>query len=254
MNIPVSIVTINYNNGPGLQKTIESVKAQSLSCYEFIVVDGGSNDSSPGIIKSNLDIISYWLSEKDNGIYHAMNKGARKASAEYIMFLNSGDVFAHESVLANVLPSLQADIVYGNITALDSRGIKTHLKSFDEASIHNLWVSTIWHPTAFTRKSLFIKNGFFNESFRLAGDYEFFVRNIIKHDATTKYINQQITAFDMGGASNKQDNKYLLDQERKLAWKLNFSDPLIFLFENYVRMLRSSEYQWGKRISRFLPL
>jgi glycosyltransferase involved in cell wall biosynthesis len=226
---------------------------QSVPYYEFIVVDGGSSDSSIDVIKSNLDIISFWLSEKDNGIYHAMNKGARKASAEYVLFLNSGDAFADNNVLKEVLPGLTADIVYGNITTADDNGKTTELKSFDKADLPNLWVSTIWHPSAFTRKSLFLKNGFFNESFRLGGDHEFFIRNIIKHDASAKYIDRQIAMFDMGGASNKQDNKYLLEIERQLSWKLNFSDPVISMFDNYVQMLRSSEYKWGSRLAKFLP-
>ena len=89
----LSIVTINYNNKKGLAKTIESVTNQEFKDFEWIIVDGGSTDESVALIQDNLNHIDYWVSEKDQGIYDAMNKGIKASTRDYILFLNSGDYF-----------------------------------------------------------------------------------------------------------------------------------------------------------------
>ena len=91
-----SVITINYNNREGLNKTIKSVLCQSINDYEYIIIDGGSTDGSVDIINNNANFITYWVSEKDNGIYHAMNKGVAHAHGEYCIFMNSGDIFYNE--------------------------------------------------------------------------------------------------------------------------------------------------------------
>ncbi len=98
----VSVITINYNNAQGLQKTIDSVISQTFKDYEFIIIDGGSTDESVDIIRKNSGKISYWVSEKDGGIYNAQNKGAKKASGEYCLFLNSGDFLMDSQTLEKV--------------------------------------------------------------------------------------------------------------------------------------------------------
>ena len=93
MKPKISIITINYNNFEGLKKTIKSVINQTWKDYEYIVIDGGSNDGSVEYLKSLDNTINFWVSEADNGVYHAMNKGINKANGEYLLFLNSGDHF-----------------------------------------------------------------------------------------------------------------------------------------------------------------
>lgn len=94
-----SIITINYNNCEGLEKTIQSVIEQSYKGYEYIVIDGGSTDGSIDIIKKYEPSITFWVSEKDSGIYNAMNKGIRHSTGEYLNFMNSGDTFYEPEVL-----------------------------------------------------------------------------------------------------------------------------------------------------------
>ena len=113
----LSIITINYNNSIGLRKTIESVVSQTDNTFEYIIVDGGSSDGSVDIIKQYADKISQWVSERDGGIYNAMNKGVRMAHGEYIMFLNSGDILYDNNVIGHVLPKLKADICVGNLVS-----------------------------------------------------------------------------------------------------------------------------------------
>ena len=108
-----SIITINYNNRDGLRNTIESIINQSYKDYEFIVIDGGSTDGSVDIINEYKDRITYWVSEKDNGIYHAMNKGVKTAHGEYLSFINSGDMLYNDHVLEDCVPYLKWDIVHG---------------------------------------------------------------------------------------------------------------------------------------------
>jgi glycosyltransferase involved in cell wall biosynthesis len=113
MTFKLSIITINYNNSIGLKKTIESVVSQSCSEFEFIVIDGGSQDVSKEIIELHQSKINYWVSEKDKGIYHAMNKGIRASSGEYILFLNSGDVLLDDvEILNKVVLNLNQKALY----------------------------------------------------------------------------------------------------------------------------------------------
>lgn len=250
----VSIITINLNNGPGLEKTIASVGSQVLKPAEFIIIDGGSNDDTLSIISKNGNKISRWISEKDHGIYDAMNKGVDMATGEFLLFLNSGDRLADNSVLAEIDSELnQAGIIYGDLITIDHKGKKEKHKSFKQANVYSLMISTIWHPCAFIEKNLFGKFGKYNPDFRIAGDYEFFVRTILANGVKSKYVERTIAMFDTGGVSGKEENKRLMEEERERAWKLNFSDPMIEFFKEGVQLSRSRELQIGKLISRFLP-
>lgn len=153
----LSIITINYNNSIGLRKTIESVVSQTDNTFEYIIVDGGSSDGSVDIIKQYADKISQWVSERDGGIYNAMNKGVRMAHGEYIMFLNSGDILYDNNVIGHVLPKLKADICVGNLVS-DKGGRMTppdeknltmsflfvaHLHTLLLSPDENFWKSTL---------------------------------------------------------------------------------------------------------------
>ena len=110
----VSVITVNYNNADGLKRTLESLFAQTFTDYESIVIDGGSTDGSREIIENFADRITYWVSEPDGGIYHAMNKGIRQATGLYYNFMNSGDLFEDPTVLENIFASDPTeDILFG---------------------------------------------------------------------------------------------------------------------------------------------
>lgn len=117
IEMKISIITINYNNVEGLVKTIESVKSQADSNYEWIVIDGGSVDGSRKVILENQASFSYWCSEKDTGVYNAMNKGIVKSTGEYLFFLNSGDYLFDSEVLADMVTLLASgeDVIYGDM-------------------------------------------------------------------------------------------------------------------------------------------
>ena len=113
-----SIITINYNNADGLRRTIESVVSQTFDDYEYVIIDGGSTDGSVDVIKEYENKISYWVSEKDGGIYNAMNKGVKASNGEYLIFMNSGDVFYRDKVLEDIMPYLLTVIIALVVIAL----------------------------------------------------------------------------------------------------------------------------------------
>lgn len=111
----ISVITINYNNHDGLKKTIQSVVSQSYNDIEYIIIDGGSTDGSVDLIKEYNDKIDYWISETDNGCYHAMNKGVKVASGEYVIFMNSGDYFYADDIIEYFVNSNPSeDVLCGN--------------------------------------------------------------------------------------------------------------------------------------------
>ena len=143
----LSIITINYNNRDGLQKTIESVVSQSFKDFEWIVIDGGSNDGSRELIERYAESISYWVSEPDKGIYNAMNKGIKASNGDYLLFLNSGDSLCDEYVIADFQKlSFTEDIISGNIIVDDSIYNARFSPDESELSYRFMCESTILHP------------------------------------------------------------------------------------------------------------
>src|SRR5690242_21925905 len=98
-SLKLSIITVNFNNAAGLQRTMDSAFHQTFTDYEYVIIDGGSTDGSKDLIKNHANKLVYWVSEKDNGVYQAMNKGIVRAKGDYLLFLNSGDYLLHERIL-----------------------------------------------------------------------------------------------------------------------------------------------------------
>lgn len=160
MNTPLfSIITINRNNAEGLQKTIDSVINQTYPNFEYIIIDGGSDDGSFEIIQNNQSELAYWISEPDKGIYHAMNKGIQQATGEYCLFLNSGDWLV-EGILQTIqeyLKNTTALILYGNLyLAYSIKEFKTlcYPTSLD---MRYFFKSTIGHQSTFIHRDLLLK-------------------------------------------------------------------------------------------------
>lgn len=219
----ISIITINYNNVSGLKKTIESVVYQVFQDFEFIVIDANSIDKSVDVIKQ-FTRINEWISEKDNGIYDAQNKGILMAKGNYLLFLNSGDSLINNHVLQNVSNILTGgkSFYYGNLI-LENNLIKEQHFAPKIIDIDFMLNSTFWHPCVFIKSELFKLYGLYNTSFKIAGDYEFFIRCLLKPNISTEYINEFITEFDGDGISNDASQTDLQNKERELAWKLNVS-------------------------------
>ena len=220
----ISVITINYNNLTGLKATIESVIGQTYTELEYIVIDGGSADGSAELIK-NTGGIAYFVSEKDKGIYHAQNKGIKASTGDYCLFLNSGDCLTESNTIEKAVQAgLDKDIVYGDLILEDREGNRSRGISPDNLNSFHFMISTLWHPCSFIKRSLFEKYGNYRENYRITGDYEFFIRTILKHKASYKHIRQFISIFNTEGIGSSDKHRELQEKEREQSWLDNFSE------------------------------
>jgi len=218
----LSIITINFNDKTGLKKTIESVVNQDLKNFEYIVIDGGSNDGSLDVINEYSNFIHYYVSESDNGIYNAMNKGLLKAKGNYVLFLNSGDTFySNESLIyfEDFLLSKKYDIVYGNLCVIETN--KNWIKSYpSQLTFHYFINDTLPFPSTIIRRDLFKDSGFFDENFKIVSDWKFFLRAICKNNALYFHIENPIVKFNLDGISS--NNLDLVKKERETILQEEF--------------------------------
>lgn len=208
----ISIITINYNNCLGLEKTIYSVREQRFSDIEFIVIDGLSTDNSKSIILKNQDIISYWVSEKDKGIYDAMNKGIIASHGSYILFLNSGDFLVNKNTLLNIFSEgFSEDLVIGRQLFINSKGKvgrspKLHNREFN---ITYFLSSTIPHQATFIKRTLFEKIGYYDITYKVSADWVFWIKAIVENDCSVRIINKNISYMEEGGVSSNMDKCHI---------------------------------------------
>ena len=246
----ISIITINFNNKIGLEKTIQSVIQQTYKSFEFIVIDGSSADGSKDVICEYQSHFSYFVSEPDTGIYNAMNKGILKAKGEYLLFLNSGDILVNKDVIKNALIHLNIeDVISGDILIVEN--YKTNMGiSKDEISLDWFFNISLYHQATFIKRKLFFDYGMYNESFKIGGDYEFFIRLFFREKCTYKHVNIIVAKFTADGISNNLAYLEINRQEVKVAWLLNVSEATYKEFDRYYTLLQTDEVYLKSR-SRF---
>jgi glycosyltransferase involved in cell wall biosynthesis len=239
----LSIITVCYNDKKGLTRTIESVKRQTFKDYEYIIIDGGSTDGSYDVIQENLDHIDYWVSEKDNGIYNAMNKGVAVAKGEYCFMLNSDDILASPNTLEKIFhhnPS--ADIVYGNLAIMKKGRLKKVNKYPSRLNAYSFYrtQSSIHQQASFTKRTVFDKVGLFKENYKINADWVFFFESIIVNNLSYKYYNLVISIFSSEGiSSNKSSDLGEKTRKDKMSiLQLNLAEDQLKMLEN---MRRSKE-------------
>lgn len=244
----LSIITINLNNAVGLRRTIESVIAQTSGDFEYIVIDGGSSDGSLDVINEFAEHISYWISEPDNGIYQAMNKGIIASNAEYCQFLNSGDILISPTTTEKMLSSLPrgAQIYYGNIIQKLKTG-KIRIRAFarQEPTLLDFYFETLNHSPTYIYRSLFDKYGLYDENLKIVSDWKWFLQVIGVAGIVPIYTNIDVALFDMYGVSNL--NKTLLKFERRKVLEEVLSLPVLKSFDQNAifidQMRRISRYK-----------
>ncbi len=205
----VSIITATYNSEKSLQRAIDSVANQDYNNIEHIIIDGGSTDSTLSIIKSNLNKISTYISEKDNGIYSAFNAGLKLATGEIIGFLNSDDIFNDPHVISRTVNSFQlkkCDVLYGNLVYQSKERKKSKTVRYWKSNVfHPNCLKYGWmppHPTVYCKKEIYEKYGYFDENLKISADYDFILR-VFKDTAVRKtYLPTVMVKMDLGGASN----------------------------------------------------
>lgn len=208
----ISIITVNFNNLSGLQKTMQSVLSQEYVNMEYIVVDGGSTDGSKDFIMSHQNKLSYWCSEKDKGIYDGMNKGIAKATGDYILFLNSGDYLTNQHILNDIFKDklYNEDLLIGRQLYIDSfgrRGISPRLR-MSEFSITYFLSSTIPHQATFINRNLFEKIGYYDITYKVSADWVFWIKVVVEKKCKICLINKKISYMECGGLSSDMDKCY----------------------------------------------
>ena len=230
--LKLSIITVTLNNKDGLKKTLDSIQNQIFKDYEVIVIDGKSTDGTIDYLKKFSDI--FYLSEKDSGIYNAMNKGISYAKGEYINFLNSGDSYFSESTLLNIFnmnPS--EDLLYGD--AIIS-GVENKIKTIKPLDLLFLRDDTICHQSQFIKTDLIKKYNGFNEKFRIGADHDLLVRLVVKHNHNFQYFPIPIVIYDDTGFSSTHQSGIQLQNERIQSYIDNYSElqkNTLKIIENY---------------------
>lgn len=214
----LSIITINYNDKTGLERTIASVMSQTWRDFEWIIIDGGSTDGSKKVIESlnanpNANI-TYWCSEADKGIYNAMNKGILKAQGEYLNFLNSGDAYHAPNVLESVFAKkvwMDADVLYGNYYDIYEDGNVIPQKLPETLDLAFLMKRPINHQSTFIKRELFSED-LYDESYKIVADGKAFMKWMM-NGMKFFHLNTFVADFYMGGTHNQ--NTEVICNERK---------------------------------------
>ena len=227
----ISIVTVVLNGSDYLEETILSVINQSYDNVEYIVIDGGSTDATIDIIKKYEDMIDYWVSEKDNGIYDAMNKGISLCSGDIVGILNSDDYYVKDAFqIVRSEFEENADLIY-----CDFNFMKQDILS-RKSSNHNLlhWTMSVFHPSVFIRKSIYKKYGLFDSSLKISADYKL-LQYLYKMKITFKKVNKLTAVMRLGGVSTNSD---LAIEETFQIQKEN--SVLIAYLLKYLRILKKA--------------
>jgi len=230
----ISVITATYNSASTIADTLASIADQTYKNVEHIIVDGNSTDETLGIVNTFHHVTTV-ISEKDDGIYDAMNKGLVVATGEVIGILNSDDVYAHNGVLETVnkiFEEQNIDVCYADLEYVDQRNLNKVVRKwrsgkFNSRSFYWGWMPP--HPTVFVRKKVYQQVGNFNTSLKSAADYELMLRIFVKNKFNIKYLPEFIVKMRVGGKSNASlKHRLLANREDKLAWQLNNLSPWFF--------------------------
>jgi len=232
--IKISIITATFNSAATIARALESVKRQTYEQVEHIIVDGGSTDDTKEIVERiGTNGRTIFMPGPDNGIYEAFNKGLRVATGEWICFLGSDDQFSHDRAIEDILPYLERagdeekKYVYPMVQYVRSDGSEIEVTgiNWEKASKSFHKAMNINHCGSFTHNSAFASHGFFNETFKIAGDYEFLLR-IFKNGSQPLFVPLVLVKMQTGGISNRLNNRSVMAREVRLAQKINGYNPL----------------------------
>ena len=253
----ISVITIAFNAQETISAAVESVVSQRGDNFEleYIIVDGASTDGTLAAIEPHRESISTVISEPDQGLYDAMNKGVEAATGDFIGILNADDQYAHDAVLRNVaacLLSSSADSLYGDLVYInEANEITRHWKSggyrngrFNPRGFLNGWMPP--HPTFFLRKSAYQRHGLFNLQLRSAADYELMLRMLFKHRVSAVHLSEVLVHMRTGGVSNASwSNRVKANREDRMAWRLNGLSPRPWTL--IAKPLRKLPQWWSKK-------
>ena len=216
----LSIITVNYNDATGLERTIKSVISQTFRDFEFIIIDGGSKDGSMDVIKQYEDNIDFWVSEPDGGIYQGMNKGLRQSQGEYLNFMNSGDVL-------DIIFSLytDADIITGAHVGSTHPNVGKN-----GVTMYDLYTGAIDHQASFIKRELAFRHPY-DEKYRIVSDWKFFIEALIMDNCSFHYTDTIVVDVDMTGISNTERQRN--NQERESVLRELLPDRILADYNRY---------------------
>ena len=227
----ISIITASYNSGKTIRHTVESVLRQTYPDFEYIVVDGGSTDNSIDIVKDYQVAFKgrlKWISEKDKGIYDAMNKGIRMATGDVVGILNSDDFYTDENVLQTVADNFMnhsVDAVYGDIHFVREGNLDKCVRYYSSRLFSPFWLRFGFmpaHPSFYCKREVFDKAGLYSLDYKIGADYEMMVRLFRKYGISSRYISKDFVTMRTGGASNHHfSNRLTLIREDVKACRDN---------------------------------
>lgn len=220
----VSIITAVYNGQEYLEETIQSVLNQTYDNIEYIIIDGGSTDGTIEIIKKYEDRLDYWISEKDNGIYDAWNKGVQNTSGEWIAFLGADDIYSQKAIEMYISQILKSN------TELEYISSKAMLCTLEKKPLRHIGSSWNWnnfsahmnvaHVGSLHNKILFENYGLFDTSFKICGDYEFLLRP--RNNLKASFLSEETCYMRVGGVSNENLSMYTETYKAKIMHKTRY--------------------------------
>ncbi len=250
----LSLITITYNSSSTIADTIKSVLNQTYSDIEYLVIDGASKDNTLSIIKEyepQFNGRMKWISEPDNGIYDAMNKGILMATGDIIGILNSDDLFFDNDVLKDIAHTFEyndIDCLYGNLKFVDAMDINKVVRTWKGSQHYPNGFLKGWHPahpTFYVRKEVYEKYGVFDTSFDVSADFELMLRFIEKHKISNLYIDRYFVKMRMGGESTGsikkiiKGNKNILRALKKNGYNVSKIYPIKRLLPKAINVIKT---------------
>lgn len=247
----VSLITVCFNSSKTIERTIQSVQNQLYDNIEYIIVDGGSIDGTIDIISSYSNVVTKFITEPDNGLYDAMNKGIKLASGDILGIINSDDFYHRNDSISKVVEGFSdktvecvfADIRFVSSDDLDKTVRYYSSKRFNLESFS--WGFMPAHPTFFTYRKNFEKFGGYKTDYKIAADFELLVRFLYKHQLSYRYLNFDLMKMRLGGISTASlKSTWIINREDLRACRENG------LKTNYIRLY----FRYFRKILEFIPL
>ena len=238
----VSIITVTFNSQETIRQTVQSVLEQTYSDIEYIIIDGASTDGTLSILNEYRKNISRIVTEKDNGIYDALNKGIKLATGDIIGLLHSDDLFSDKDVVADYVNLFKQGVeaVYADLHYVDRVNTGKTIRNWKSGLYKPGMFVYGWmppHPTFFVRREVYQKFGLFDLSLKSAADYELMLRFIHRHKIKLSYLPKVTVKMRVGGKSNVTlKNRFKANLEDRKAWKMNGLRPAFYTL--YLKPLR----------------
>ena len=239
----VSIITVVYNSVDTIMDAVRSVRSQTYPDIEYIVIDGASTDGTTELLKGHAQLFDTFVSEPDNGLYDAINKGIGLATGDIVGLMHSDDFFADKEVIADIAETFQknnTDSVYGDLDYVNKEKPDQIVRKWIAGEYKMEKFLYGWmppHPTFYLKRDKFEKVGLYNSSFKTAADYEFLLRCLYKNRITSAYVPRTIVKMRVGGTSNANlKTRLLANQQDYRAWRENELKP--FWFTRFMKPAR----------------